>query len=229
MTKPEAWATHNELRTTASALLIDAALAAGVEIFVKESVTFIYPDRGAEWIDETTVVDESVAMLQPTVVGERLIDRFVDAGHRGVVLRFGSFYGSEARHTDDALKVARWRGALLAGAPDGYVSSIHTHDVASAAVAGLDAPSGTYNAVDDVPLTRREYLDAFSAAFRLHKLHMPPGWLVRLMGGSSSAAVTKSQRVSNRKLRDATGWSPQHPSAREGWAAVAAERKGAAG
>jgi nucleoside-diphosphate-sugar epimerase len=226
MTKAAAWMTHNELRTTASARLIDAALATGVDTFVKESVTFIYPDRGAEWIDESVVVDDSVAMLHATVVGERLIDRFVAGGGRGVVLRFGSFYGSEARYTDEALKLARWRSALLAGAPDGYVSSIHTHDVASAAVAALDAPSGTYNAVDDLPLTRREYLDAFSAAFGLHKLHMPPRWLVRLIGGSSSAAVAKSQRVRNRKLRDATGWAPRYASAREGWAAVAAERKG---
>jgi nucleoside-diphosphate-sugar epimerase len=188
-------------------------------------VTFTYPDRGASWIDESTPLDETVAMLQPSVDGERLIDRFVDAGHRGVVLRFGSFYGSEARYTDDALKVARGRGALLAGAPDGYVSSIHTHDVASAAVAALDAPSGAYNAVDDEPLTRRAYLDAFAAAFGLRKLYMPPRWLLRLMGGSASAAITKSQRVSNRKLRDATGWAPQYPSARAGWAAVAAERR----
>lgn len=224
MTKADAWATHNRLRTTASELLIEAALATGVETFVKESVTFIYPDGGAEWIDETTPPDETVAMLQPSVDGERLIDRFVDGGRRGVVLRFGGFYGSEARYTDEALKVARWRGALQAGAPNGYVSSIHTHDVASAAVAALDAPSGLYNAVDDEPLTRREYLDAFSAAFGLHKLHMAPRWFLRLTGGSATAAVAKSQRVSNRKLRDATGWAPQYPSVREGWAEVAAQR-----
>jgi nucleoside-diphosphate-sugar epimerase len=221
----KAWGAHNALRTTANDLLIDAALTTGATRFVKESVTFSYPDSGDAWIDETTPPDESIAMLQPTLEGERMVERFATGGGTGVVLRFGSFYGPTARIVDEAVRLARWRMSMLAGKPHGYVSSIHTDDVAGAAVAALDAPSGIYNIVEDAPVTRREYLDEFCAAFGLPKLRLMPTWLVRLMGGSGAEAVIRSQRVSNRKFREATGWSPRYPSVREGWPAVAQARE----
>ncbi len=225
MARNKAWATHNALRTTATKLLIDAALTTGATKFVKESVSFVYPDAGDAWIDETTTANESIAIVAPTLEGERMVDRFTSEGGTGVVLRFGSFYGPTARMVDEALRLARWRLSILAGKPDGYVSSIHTDDVAGAAVASLDAPTGVYNAVEDEPATRREYLDAFSAAFGLRRLRPMPTWLVKLAAGSGAAAVTRSWRVSNKKLRDATGWSPRYASVGEGWPAVARERE----
>jgi nucleoside-diphosphate-sugar epimerase len=225
MRSKDGWSTHNRLRTTANDLLIDAALTTGASTFVKESVTFCYPDRGSEWIDESTPPDESIAMLRPTLEGERMVDRFTAEGGRGVVLRFGSFYGPAARMVDEALRVARWRLSILAGAPDGYVSSIHTDDVASAAVAALAAPAGVYNVVEDDPATRREYLDAFSGAFGVRALRPIPRWLVKLAAGSGAEAVIRSQRVRNRKFREATGWSPRYPSVRDGWPAVAKARE----
>jgi nucleoside-diphosphate-sugar epimerase len=225
MASKKGWATHNSLRTNSTELLVDAALATGASTFVKESVTFVYPDGGDAWIDETTPPDESVEMLRPTLEGERIVDRFTAGGGRGIVLRFGLFYGPTARGTDEALRLARWRMAMVGGKPDAYLTSVHTDDVAGAAVAALDAPAGTYNAVEDEPVTRRDYLDAFTAAFGLRKLRPMPTWLVRLTSGSAASAVIRSWRVSNKKLRDATGWSPCYPSVREGWPAVARERE----
>lgn len=224
MSSKKAWETHNQIRTTATQLLIDAALATGATRFVKESVTFSYPDSGDAWIDETTPPDESIAMLQPTLEGERMVDRFTAGGGTGVVLRLGSFYGPTARSVDESLRLARWRLAMVAGKPQAYLSSIHTDDVAGAALAALGAPAGVYNVVEDEPVTRREYLEEFSAAFGLRKLRPAPTWLIRLAGGSAAEVVLRSQRVSNRKLRDATGWSPRYPSVREGWPAVARAR-----
>jgi nucleoside-diphosphate-sugar epimerase len=225
MARKNGWATHNRLRTTATELLVDAALATGATKFVKESVSFVYPDGGDAWIDETTPPDETVAMLQPTLEGERIIDRFTAAGGEGVVLRFGSFYGPTARVIDEALRLARWRLSIVGGEPQAYVSSIHTDDVAGAAVAALGAPAGIYNVVEDQPVTRRDYLDAFSAAFGLRRLRPTPTWLVKLTSGAAAAAVIRSWRISNRKLRDATGWSPRYPSVRDGWPAVAQARE----
>src|SRR5438876_125121 len=218
MSSKKGWATHNSLRT-------GAALATGATTFVKESVTFVYPDGGEAWIDETTPPDESIEMLRPTLEGERIVDLFTAGGGRGIVLRFGLFYGPTARGTDEALRLARWRMSMVGGKPEGYLSSVHTDDVAGAAVAALDAPAGIYNAVEDEPVTRRDYLDAFTAAFGIRKLRPMPTWLVRLASGSAAAAVIRSWRVSNKKLGDATGWTPRYPSVREGWPAVARERE----
>jgi nucleoside-diphosphate-sugar epimerase len=225
MASKKGWATHNRLRTAATERLVDAALTTGATTFVKESVTFVYPDGGDAWIDESARPDESIEMLQPTLEGERITDRFTAEGGRGIVLRFGLFYGPTARGTDEALRLARWRMSMVGGKPDAYLSSIHTDDVASAAVAALDAPAGIYNAVEDEPVTRRQYLDAFSAAFGVAKLRPMPTWLVKLTSGSAAAAVIRSWRVSNKKLRDATGWEPRYPSVREGWPAVARARE----
>ena len=225
MATKKGWDTHNRLRTTATQLLVDAARTTGASKFVKESVTFLYPDRGDAWIDESALPDETIALLQPTIAGERIIDRFTAGGGQGVVLRFGSFYGPTARMIDESLRLARWRTSMVAGKPEAYVSSIHTDDVASAAVAALDAPPGIYNVVEDDPVTRRDYLDVFAAAFGLRKLRPVPSWAMRLGGGSAAEAVIRSQRVSNKKFRDATGWSPRYPSVRVGWPAVARERE----
>jgi nucleoside-diphosphate-sugar epimerase len=225
MASKKGWATHNSLRTNATELLVDAALATGASTFVKESVTFVYPDGGEAWIDETTPPDESVEMLRPTLEGERIVDRFTAGGGRGIVLRFGLFYGPTVRGTDEALRLARWRMAMVGGKPDAYLTSVHTDDVAGAAVMAMDAPAGIYNAVEDDPVMRRDYLDAFTTAFSVRKLRPMPTWLVRLTRGSAAAAVIRSWRVSNKKLRDATGWTPRYPSVREGWPAAARERE----
>ena len=225
MSSKKGWETHNRLRTEATENLVDAALTNGATTFVKESVSFVYPDGGDAWIDETTPPDESIAMLQPTLEGERMVDRFTAEGRRGIVLRFGSFYGPTARMVDEALRLARFRMSMIGGKPEAYVSSIHTDDVASASVAALDAPSGIYNVVEDDPVTRREYLDEFSDAFGVARLRPMPTWLVKAASGSAAAAVIRSWRVSNKKLRDATGWSPKFPSVREGWPAVAWTRE----
>jgi nucleoside-diphosphate-sugar epimerase len=222
--KKKAWATHNALRTTATEYLTQAALDAGARTFVKESITFVYPDRGDVWIDEDVPADESIGMLAPTLEGERIALHFDGDGRAAVVLRFGLFYGPDTRHTDEALRMARRRMSTVAGKRGAYMTSVHTDDVATAVVAALDAPTGIYNVGDDEPLTRRDYLDAFRHAFGLGRLLNPPGWLLRLMAGKASRVFTASQRCSNRRFRDATGWAPAYPSAREGWAASAATR-----
>jgi nucleoside-diphosphate-sugar epimerase len=114
---------------------------------------------------------------------------------------------------------------MVAGRADAYMSSIHVDDVATSVVAALAAPTGLYNVVDDEPLTRGEYLDLLASALGVKRPHLMPGWMLRAVAGSSASALVASQRVSNRRFRAATGWSPQYASAREGWAAIAREQE----
>lgn len=223
-----AWGTHNRLRTDATRNLLAAAATNEIGTVVKESVSFVYPDCGDRWIDETVTPEARGPFLAPTLEGEQLVTDFGAAGGRGVVLRFGLFYGPTSRSVDEGLRLARWRASTVAGRPDAYLSSIHTDDVATAVVAALDAPSGTYNVGDDQPLTRRDYLDAFAGAFDLPKLRLTPGWLLRLVGGRPATVLLASQRVANRRFRTATGWAPAYPSAQPGWASIGETRHSAA-
>lgn len=222
--RPKGWDTHNRLRVDATRNLVAAARECGASRFVKESITFVYRDGGDRWLDEDSPLLEDPGLLAPTLEGEQLALAFGDAGD-ACVLRFGLFYGGEGnRGTGELLKLARFHRSTIAGDRDAFMASVHCDDVATAVVAALDAPTGIYNVADDEPLTRGDYLAAFAQAFGIKAPKPTPTRLVRLAGGSAAAALTASQRVSNRRFRDVTGWSPRYADARVGWAAIAAGR-----
>jgi nucleoside-diphosphate-sugar epimerase len=222
MRRGSAWVTNGRLRVDATRALVDAARVHGVDRFVKESITFPYLDGGDAWLDEDAPLDPSPTW-QPTLVGEDVARSFADADGSVVVLRFGSLYAREARSTEEYRRLARLRIAPVPGAPDGFVSSIHADDAATAVVAALGAPAGTYNVVDDRPLRRREHAAAVAAAFGVRRLHVAPAAPLRWIGGGGARGLTASQRVSNRALRDATGWQPRWADAVAGWASLFAE------
>lgn len=221
----EAWADNDRLRRDATAVLVDAALAEGVTTLVAESITFVYADGGDAWLDEDAPVEvPEGSPLRSALALEAAVAGFTAAGGRGIVLRFGMFAGPEARSTDEALRTARAGAAFTVGRPGAFAAAIHTDDAADAVVAALDAPPGVYNVVDDEPLTRRAHNDAFTDAFGLRRGRFVPEAVARAVGGPGAAALSRSQRVSNRRFRDATGWAPRHPDARAAWTAVAATR-----
>lgn len=75
------------------------------------------------------------------------------------------------------------------------------------------APAGIHDAVDDNPLTKRETARALATALGRRWLVRLPWMVARVVGGDSAATAGRSQRVSNRRLREATGWMPAVPDA----------------
>lgn len=214
------WRANDRIRIEGSAAVLKAAQHAGVERLVQESVAFVYADCGDDWIDEDTPVDV-FPILEANLAAEQNAHRY----RIGVVLRFGLFYGPGSSHSDEMLTLARRRFGVQLGPANAYTPTIHLADAASAVSAALSVPSGTYNVCDDEPLTAREFTDAVAAAVGRQPLLRGPGRLARL-GGRNTAAITRSQRVSNRKFKAAVDWSPRYPSAREGWVATASSPTG---
>lgn len=215
----KAWAGNDRVRTEGSAAIVDAAIAAGVPRVVQESVSMIYRDGGDTWIDEDCPTD-NFPMAHANHAAEASANRFSSAGGVGVVLRFGWFYGPGARHSEQFFALARRHICVMMGPPDSYISSIHVSDGGAAVVAALMVPAGTYNIVDDEPLTKRAYADALAAAAGKSAWLRAPGRLALLLGDRSTS-LTRSLRVSNARFRAASGWLPKYPSAREGWRATA--------
>ena len=87
--------------------------------------------------------------------------------------------------------------------------------VASAVVAALVAGSGTYNVVDDEPVTRVEADRIVAERLGVKPLRRMPKLLLRL--NPSTKAVARSQRVGHDRLTAATGWTPAHASIRTSW------------
>jgi nucleoside-diphosphate-sugar epimerase len=222
---PGAWRENDRIRSDGSRNLVDAALAAGATRYVQESFAPTYPDRGDAWIDEDVPL-EPAPYARTVLDAETQARRFTGSGGTGVVLRYGLFYGPDGIHAHTILKSARRGFAPVFGPPSAYTSSIEIDDAATAVVSALEAPAGAYNVVDDEPLTRREYADALARALGKEHLRMMPVWLLKL-GGSKMTMLMRSQRMSNRRFKEATSWAPEYPSAREGWPAVVAQRSNA--
>src|SRR5205807_2031421 len=205
--------------TEGSKNLVDAALAAGASRYIQESVAFIYPDSGDELVDEDTQVDV-VPYVNSTLDAEGNTRRFTEQGGVGIVLRFGGFYGPDSHQTVDMVRAARNHIAPTLGSAEGYFPMIQIDDAAAAVLAALDAPTGVYNVVDE-PTTRREQADALAAAVGVNRVLMPPPAMAKL-GGKGATMMARSQRVSNRRFKEATGWEPTYPTVRQGWPAVVA-------
>lgn len=215
MLLPGAWSENDRIRRVGSANLVDAALASGVQRFIQESFALVYPDRGDAWIDEDTPLQP--APYNRTVAdAEHSAQRFMQAGRAGIVLRFAGFYGPDAFQARALVSAVRRGWAPLPGAGNAYASSVSHDDAAGAVVAALAAPTGVYNVTDDEPLTRREYGDMLAELLGVPPPKLLPPWVTRMLGASGEL-FARSLRISNRRLKRATGWAPRDATAREGW------------
>jgi nucleoside-diphosphate-sugar epimerase len=219
MMLPGAFHENDRIRKEGSAIISDAAAAAGIGRFIQESFAPVYADGGDRWLDESAP-QQPVRYNRTVLDAVRSAERFGEGGGEWVVLRFAWFYGPDS-FLPEMVKIARKGWAPIPGAADAYWSSVSHDDAASAVVASLTAPSGVYNVCDDQPLTRREVLDAITDAFGIARVKPMPSWATLFMG-SLGDLMARSERMSNRKLRG-TGWAPRYPSAHEGFRAVAAE------
>jgi nucleoside-diphosphate-sugar epimerase len=217
-----AWKDCERVRTQGSAAVVDAARDVGVRQLIQESIVMIYADSGAAWVDEDHPVDH-FPIARGNHAAEANARRFTATGGHATVLRFGVFYGRGAAHSEQIISLARHHIGFVPGRGDTYLSSIHLDDAATAVVAGIAAPAGTYNIVDDQPLTKREYATACADAVKTQTWMHAPGRLALLLGDRTTS-LTRSLRVSNKRFRDVTDWRPRYPSAREGYAATAGDQ-----
>lgn len=210
MADPSAWEENDRLRAEASAAIARAAQAAGVQRLVQESIAFVYADGGDAWLDEDApVVGGGVATAPLTA--ERNARELFDGDT--VVLRFGLFIGPDSESTQAALQAARGGASIAPGRPGAYRPTLWLDDAAAAIAAALRAPAGTYNVADTDPVTNAEIDAALAAAVGVKALRPRP---------PQEGPLARSQRVSNRRLRDATGWAPRIRAGTEGWGRIAA-------
>lgn len=217
---PGAWRENDRLRREASRHLADAVVRGGARRFIQESYAPVYPDRGDAWIDERTPI-APVRYNRTVADAERSAQSVTERGGVGIVLRFGGFYGPDSPQLAEMANMVRRGWWPLPGGPDAWWSSVSHDDAASAVVAALEAPAGVYNVVDDRPMRRQEWANAFADALGVRHPRFMPAWTTHLMG-SLGEMFARSLRMSNAKLRAATHWSPRYPSAADGIPAAVA-------
>ncbi len=225
-----AWQETNLLRTEGARILVDAGIAEGVQVYVHESVAFVYADAGTRWITEDAPTDDGESeILRSALDGEKEAARFSESGGRGIVLRFGGFYGPESTVTADMISMMRRRLLVQPGSGAHYVSSIYIPDAGAAVLGSLNLPAGTYNVVDENPVSFKDYLHTLADAVHVPKPFRFPGALGKAtFGGGVWSYLSRSLRVSNARFKKGSGWKPSVPSVAEGWPLVAAALKQAA-
>ncbi len=215
------WAENDRIRSIGASNLADAARATGVTRFIQESFAPVYPDRGDEWIAETTPL-EPTAYNRTILAAEAAATSFASPDRTAVILRFGAFYGPDAIQVQSMIRAVKLGWVPIPGGPQAFISSVSHDDAGRAVAAALSARSGIYNIIDDEPLRRVDYFGSLALALGVPPPHFLPHWLTPLFG-STGTLLARSLRISNRKFRDETSWRPWFPSVRQGWTAMLAE------
>lgn len=218
---PDAWENNHRIRREGSRNLVDAALDAGAERYIQESIALLYADGGDRLLDESAAV-AATNFTESALTAESEAARFAQHGRVGIALRFGAFYGFDSRHSLETVEAARRGVFAVPGRADAYFPSVTTDDAASAAVAALRAPAGLYNAAEE-PLTRADHADALAQALGIGLLRMPP---VPAGFPEQLSPLVRSLRVTSQLFKSLTGWQPRFPNARTGWPFVIAALHG---
>ncbi len=218
------FAMNDRLRTDGTAILVAAAREADAGLLIAQSIAFAYAPGPPGTIHRES--DPLIAEAQAPPSFRRsaraiaeLESRVRDA--RGIVLRYGYFYGpgsAVSRAGSMGGDLARRRLPVVGGGT-GVWSFVHVDDAARATIAALDgAQPGVYNVVDDEPARVSQWLPALAEAIGAPRPRRVPAWLARpLAGAYGVASMTRAQGASNELAVRELGWSPAHPSWREGF------------
>ncbi|MGW4541818.1 NAD-dependent epimerase/dehydratase family protein [Streptomyces chartreusis] len=217
----------NALRTDGTAHLVEAARATGARRLVAESMVFGYGygDHG----DHVLTEDDPFGPRGRSPELERHIDAMrvkerltlETPGLDGIALRFGLFYGPGG--TDALLPMLRKRQLPLPADRGRVLPWIELTDAARAVVAAVERgrPGQAYNIADRTPMGFGSHVRCVAKEFGLPKPMTVPLWLMRPMSYAHTV-MSATLRVSTAKAERELGWTPVHPAARDGLAAMRA-------
>jgi nucleoside-diphosphate-sugar epimerase len=221
------FALTNRLRTEGTNHLLSAGQAVGVRRFVAQSYFAAYERTGAAVKSEEDPFDPAPAReMRESVAAIRHLEQAVLGARwtEGIVLRYGGFYGPGTSLAPGAAQVelVRRRKFPLVGDGGGVWSFIHIADAAEATVAAVEHGSrGAYNIVDDDPAPVAEWLPALAQTLGAKEPVRVPRLVGRLFAGEAGVVMmTELRGASNAKAKRELGWSPAHPSWRQGFAAA---------
>ena len=197
-------------------LLLAAAEKAGVERFVFAS-TVVTGDPAGRVLSEDQPLPVETAYGASKQEGERLVR---DSQLHGVVIRPGHVYGPGGWYAEEIVKRVKQPGRFaVVGRGDNWWDVVHVDDVAramaDAAERGEDG--ALYHVADDVPITLFDFVKLTADALGVGPPRRVPTAVARLVAGRDPvAAVVRSARTSNKRIKRELGWSPEFPSASEG-------------
>jgi nucleoside-diphosphate-sugar epimerase len=214
------FAVTNELRSTGTDYLLEAANQAGTRRFIAQSFIGWNNARsgGPVKTEQDPLDPDPLAGTAKSLAAIEHLEEAVPAQvPEGLVLRYGIFYGHGA--SDLMLEVARKRQMPVIGGGTGIWSFTEVTDAAAATVAAVTrGAAGIYNVVDDEPAPVSEWLPYLASCVGAKPPVRAPAWLGRLLGGEMIVSwMTQGRGSSNEKAKRELGWTPKYPSWRDGF------------
>ena len=171
-------------------------------LFVSSSA--VYGEHDGDWVDEATPTDP------PGFNGAVLLEAeqwLAEQSLPSTVLRLAGLYGPGRLQLVERLRAGQLR---VPRETPHWANRIHVDDAAAAIahLLQLKSPQPLYLGVDDTPMLLDELYDFLAAL-----IDAP------LPAEGAAPAGVGSKRLRNARLR-ASGWAPQWPDAREGYAAL---------
>jgi nucleoside-diphosphate-sugar epimerase len=205
-----------EVNVTGTARLLAACREAGGPKFLFTS-TVVTGDAGGAVLDEDSVLPVQTAYGRSKQAGERLVR---ESGLPAVILRPSHVYGPGGWYVSEIVTRLRQPGRMVVlGSGRNWWDVVHVDDVAAACVrAAENAASGSlFHVVDDEPIHQYDFVALTAQALGVGRPRRVPGWLAAWVAGRDPvAAVMRSARSSNGRIKRELGWTPRFPTARQG-------------
>ena len=184
--------------------LLDALDGEALRRVLLVSSTAVYGEHGEAWVDEETPADPPGFNGKVLLEAERWLAAQPVAS---VVLRLAGLYGPDRLQLIERLQAG---GVSVPRQRVHWANRIHVDDAAAAIahLLAIDNPQPLYLGVDDTPLPLDMLYDHLASL-----LGAP------LPNEGPAPAGLGSKRLSNARLR-ASGFAPQWPDARQGYAAL---------
>jgi nucleoside-diphosphate-sugar epimerase len=225
------FAPTNRLRSEGTAHLVAAAHEVGARTVAQSYAGWPYARVGGPVKTEDDPLDPTPPKAFRAVLDAiRSLETQVMHA-RGIVLRYGGFYGPGTSLSEDGehARMLRKRQFPLIKPGTGIWSFVHIDDVAEATALAIEhGGSAIYNITDDEPAPVSEWLPYAAELAGAKPPYRIPRWLGRLMAGDHiDSLMNEARGASNAKAKKQLGWSLKYPTWRQGFrAAFSASRSG---
>ena len=214
----------NRLRGEVTAVLVDAAQAAGARRVVAQSASFMTAPTGPWLLDETApLYTDAPEPLRGHVTANVALERAVLGadGIDGVVLRYGFFYGPGTGFAPggDFAEAVRLGRQPVVGDGAGRYPFVHVDDAAALTAAAVDRGGpGVYNVVDDDPAPMREWVPFLAQLIGGPEPTVVPADVAgRDLGPQTVYYGTQLRGADNGRAKRELGMELAHPSWRQGF------------
>jgi nucleoside-diphosphate-sugar epimerase len=184
-------------------------------MFFYTSSTSVYAQTGGEWVTETSLTQPPHSNGKTLLLTEQSLATASNDRFTAYALRLSGIYGP-GRHM--VLDKLRDGSETISGDEDQWLNQIHREDVVQAIRVLMKRPEQEkflqiFNVSDFTPVRRRDYV-----AWVCQQLGRPVPKFVEESGESRRRKRFQPNRRINNAALKAVGWTPKHPSFREGLA-----------